>query len=494
MIFTIIGAALLLFIVVLLIRTMRYTRHHGIKHHNVPADIDIEEAAQRLSEAIRLETISTQSPTEFNEDAFLAMHHFLEKAFPLIHKHLEKEVINKYSLVFTWKGTDPSLKPVMLTSHLDVVPVEPGTEDDWKHPPFEGKISEGYIWGRGAMDVQGGVLAILEAVESLLESGFIPPRTVILGFGHDEEIDGDRGAFEIGRVLQKRGIELEFLIDEGTPIVHDVLPELPNPVALVAVAEKGYLSLELSASAEGGHSSVPQGLTSIAILSEAIHKLENNPIKGKINGLVKKTMEAIGPQLPFLYRIVMANLWLFRGLVKKELARMPATKAAMSTTIATTLFESGIKENVLPTQARAVVNFRIHPNDSVESIKKHVARTINDSRVKIRVLHGSINPSHVSDVEHPAYKTLGYTIKEVFPEVVVAPTLMVGATDARHYAGLTENIYRFIPLRAEESDLDRVHGTNERLSKQNYFEMIFFYTRLIRNSAFEISEEPLDNS
>ena len=490
MIYTIAGVGLLflLFVAVLLIRTMRYTRHHGEKNRFVPGDFDIDEAAERLSEAISYETVSSQSSKDFNEDAFLKMHHFLENAFPNIHQKLSKEIINKYSLLYTWPGKNQVLKPVMYTCHIDVVPVEPGTEKDWKHPPFEGKIAEGYIWGRGAMDVQGGVLAIMEAVEHLLESGFEPERTIYLGFGHDEEIDGHKGAYAIGKLLEERNVELEFLLDEGTPIVHDILPDLPNPVALVAVAEKGYLSLELSTIAEGGHSSVPQGLTSIAVLSEAIHKLENNPIKGKVDGLVKRTMEAIGPQMPLPYRVVMANLWLFSGLVKRELDRMPATKAAMSTTIATTIFESGIKENVLPTQARAIVNFRIHPNDTIDSVKEHVEKAINDPRIEIMELHGFINPSLVSDVEQPAYKLLRKTIKKVFPEVVVAPSLMVGATDARHYSRLTPNIYRFIPLRADESDLDRVHGTNERLSKHNYHEMIFFYSQLIKRSAASLDK------
>ncbi len=487
MIFALIGVAFVALLIVLVIRTLRYTRHHGKKNDNIPTGINIDKAARRLSEAIRFETISTQSIEDFNRDAFKNMHLFLAAEFPLLHKYLRKEIVNEYSLIYTWPGVNPSLDPIMLTCHIDVVPVEPGTEDDWKHPPFEGKISEGFIWGRGAMDVQGGVLAIMEAVEHLLKSDYRPDRTVILGFGHDEEVDGDKGACAIGKILKKRNIRLDYLLDEGTPIVHDVLPELPNPVALVAVAEKGYLSLELSTRTEGGHSSVPQGLTSIAVLSEAIHKLENNPVKGQVNGLVKKTMEAIGPQMPFLYRIVMANLWLFRSLVKSELARMPATKAAMSTTIATTIFESGIKENVLPTQARAIVNFRIHPNDSIASIKQHVVKTINDPNVEIRELHGSINPSRVSNVEDQAYKMLRNTIKQVFPEVVVAPTLMVGATDARHYLELTDNIYRFIPLRAVESDLDRVHGTNERLSKNNYREMIYFYLQLIKNTATDRS-------
>ena len=492
MILTTVGALILTFITILVIRTFRYTRHHGKKNLLFPTDIDIDEAAERLSEAITFETISTQRTDEFNQEAFLQMHSFFEKAFPLIHKHLKKEVINDYSLLYTWDGTRPDMKPAMLTCHIDVVPVEPGTEKNWKHPPFQGIISDGYIWGRGAMDVQGGVLAILEAVEHLLRKGFKPDRTFFLGFGHDEEIDGINGAFAIGKLLKQRGIGLEFLLDEGTPIVHNILPQIQNPVALVAVAEKGYLSLELSTSAGGGHSSVPQGLTSIAVLSEAIHKLENRPINGKVDGLVKKTMEAIGPQMPFFYRIFMANLWLFRGLLKRELSQMPATKAALSTTIATTIFESGIKENVLPTQARAIVNFRIHPNDSIQGIIEHVEKAINDPRVEIRKMEGSIEPSIVSDVEKAPYKVLRRTIKKVFPEVVVAPTLMVGATDARHYAELTENIYRFLPLRADESDLDRVHGTNERLSKHNYLEMIYFYTQLIKKSSkqFEQAQTP----
>ncbi len=484
------GILILLLIIVLIIRTMRYTRHHGQKNRFVPGDVDIDEAAIRLGKAISYETVSTQSTDDFDKVAFKKMHRFLEKAFPLIHQKLKKEIINEYSLLFTWQGSNTGLRPIMLTCHIDVVPIEPGTEKDWIHPPFEGAISDGYIWGRGAMDVQGGVLAIMEAVEHLLETGFTPERTIYIGFGHDEEVDGLEGAFAIGELLHSRGVTLEFLLDEGTPIVHDLLPEMPNPIALVAVAEKGYLSLELSASSEGGHSSVPQGLTSIAVLSEAIHKLENNPIRGKVDGLVKRTMEAIGPQMPFLYRIVMANIWLFRSLIKRELDRMPATKAAMSTTIATTIFESGIKENVLPTQARAIVNFRIHPNDTIESVKEHVRKAINDPNIQIKELNGSINPSHVSDVEEVPFKILRKTIKKVFPEVIVAPTLMIGATDARHYAILTNNIYRFLPLRADESDLDRVHGTNERLSKHNYHEMIYFYIQLIKNSSGSFEKLP----
>ena len=483
MLFLLFGSLLIFLIIVILFRTVGFSRQFGESRQHLTDDVNIDEAAGRLSKAIRYQTVSNQDLGDINEVAFADMHRFLEKAFPKIHNQLEKEVVNDYSLLYTWKGSDPDLKPVMLTSHLDVVPVEPGTEEEWSHPPFDGVISGGYIWGRGAMDVQGGVLGILEAIEWLLDSGFRPQRTIILGFGHDEEIDGHRGASEIGKLLKQRGVSLEYLLDEGTPIVHNMLPELQDPVALVAVAEKGYLSLELTAKSEGGHSSVPQGLTSIARLGKALHKLESNPIKGGVDGLVQRTMEAIGPHMSIPYRVVMANLWLFGSLVKRELSRMPATKAALTTTVATTIFESGIKENVLPTQARAIVNFRIHPNDTLQSVIDYVKKTVDDPDIEIRLLEGAINPSHVSDVNQPAYQALKRSILEVFPEVVVAPTLMIGATDARHYSELSDNIFRFIPLRAVESDLDRVHGTDERISQKNYHEMISFYTRLLKNTT-----------
>ncbi|MFU8859943.1 MAG: M20 family peptidase [Cyclonatronaceae bacterium] len=471
------------FIVFVLARTILYTGRNRFVQPVEKDDIPIDDAVRRLSRAIQFETVSTQSPDDINGEAFTGMHLFLEKEFPLIHSNLKREVINHYSLLFTWRGSNSELKPVMLTSHLDVVPVEPGTETDWEHPPFGGNVSDSYIWGRGAMDVQCGVLAILESVEWLLANGYQPERTIYLGFGHDEEIDGEFGASSIGQILKERGVELDFLLDEGLPIVEELMDLLKGPVALVAIAEKGYLSVELSVETGGGHSSVPQGLTSIALLSEAIHKLENNPMPARIDGLVKEMLQSLGSRMAIAYRIVMANIWLFQRVIKDHLTKLPETSAVLRTTGAATIFESGMKENVLPTQARAVINFRLHPSDSIADVIDHVRKTINDPRIRITKMHGHIEPSRLSDVSSESYKTLRRTIREVFPEVTVSPALMIGATDARHYAALTPNIYRFLPLRASRSDLDRVHGTNERLSIGNYEEMIQFYIQLLRNTS-----------
>ncbi len=460
--------------------------HSGIQKNNNDLsfkELDLKGAAERLSDAITFKTVSEQEPSDIDGEQFRKQHAYLKKAFPLVHQHLEQEVVNEYSLLYTWKSESDHLKPVMFTSHLDVVPVEPGTEQDWEYPPFSGVIKDGYIYGRGTMDVQCGVMAILESVEWLLQQGYKPKRTIYLGFGHDEEVDGDQGAYAISKKLQERNVELEYLLDEGLPIVHGLMEQINNPVALVAIAEKGYMSIELTATSEGGHSSVPQGKTSIALLSEAIEKLENNPMPARLDGIVKNTFESMAPSMSLPYRFVIANFWLFKKLFKIILSRMPATNAAMRTTTATTIFESGMKENVLPTQARAIVNFRIHPNDTVDDVLKHVKHVINDENIEVRLLHGSLNPSPVSDIEDPNYKNLEKTIRQVFTDVTVSPSLMVAATDARHYTNLTKNLYRFLPLRSVESDLDRVHGTNERLSVENYGEMIWFYIQMLRNSA-----------
>lgn len=474
---------LVVFVFVVASRTAFHSRRHKFDGDYENIDVRIDDAVQRLSKAIQFETISNQNPIEFKGEEFTRMHNFLKREFPLVHAHLTREIINNYSLLYCWEGKRPDLKPIMLTCHLDVVPVEPGTECDWTHPPFQGKITDTHIYGRGTMDVQSGVLGILEATEALLERGYEPDRTIYLAFGHDEEIDGEFGAQEIGRILKERGVELEFMLDEGLPVVEQLFTGLKCPIAFVAVAEKGYLSLELSCEANGGHSSVPQGMTAIAQLGNAIRKLEQNQMPAKVDKLVKNSLVGMIPGLSYPFRVIFANIWIFQLALKRILTGRPETDATLRTTTATTIFESGMKENLIPTMARAVVNFRIHPNDSVEDVLHHVKRTIDDKNIKITKLNGYINPSEISNPANINYKILAETIRQVFPGVSVSPSLMIGATDARHYSDLTENIYRFFPLRANQDDLDRVHGTNERILISNYKEIIQFYARFILNTA-----------
>ena len=206
---------------------------------------------------MRLKTISSREDGALNADQFKAFHALLQTKFPRTHAALKREVVNELSLLYTWEGADPKAKPIMLLAHQDVVPIAPGTEGDWQAPAFSGEVKDGFVWGRGSWDDKGNLLSQLEAVEMLVASGYKPPRTIYLAYGADEEVGGFRGAAKISALLQSRGVQLDFVIDEGLLVLDGVMPGIAKPTALIGVAEKGYMSVVLKMSATPGHSSMP---------------------------------------------------------------------------------------------------------------------------------------------------------------------------------------------------------------------------------------------
>ena len=467
---------------VLVIRTARFTSRQLQVAPAQAIAVDRDGAAKRLAEAIRFQTVSFQDPAEPSVKEFDRLHAFFTISFPRLHQQLSKETINAHSLLYMWKGKEARLKPILLMGHMDVVPVESATEKHWTRPPFSGEIAEGYIWGRGTMDDKVGVLGILEAVEYLLNVDFQPQRTIYLAFGHDEEIGGHNGAGKIVELLRGRGVELEFVLDEGMNIVDGVISGIAAPAALIGIAEKGYLSLELSVETAGGHSSIPPAETAIGIVSRSLQRLEAAPFPARLSGPTRRMLEFLGPEMAWAKRLALANLWLFDPLVRKQLAASPLTNAAIRTTLAPTLFHAGVKENVLPTQASAVVNLRILPGDTIAGATAHVRATIDDPRVKIIPLPVRMEPSAVSDIEAASFSVIHRTIRQTVPEALVAPALLVAATDSRHYAGLTKNIYRFLPITLRPEDASRYHGIDERISLEDYARCVRFYAQLIRNS------------
>jgi carboxypeptidase PM20D1 len=443
-----------------------------------------EGAAERLAGSLRIPTISREDPGALDSDAFRALHRHLETAFPLVHSRLDREAVNTHSLLYTWRGRDPSLRPILLAAHLDVVPVEPGTEHEWQERPFDGRIAGGFIWGRGAIDNKSAIMGMLEAVEMLLGEGFRPARTVHLAFGHDEEVGGTGGAREIASVLKDRGVGLEMVVDEGGVIGEGLLPGISRPVALVGIAEKGFVSVELSARTAGGHSSMPPTQGAIGILSRAISRLEENPLPARLEDPTRQLLERIGLQFGIIQRTVFANLWLTRPLVIRRLESSPATNAMVRTTMASTIFKAGTKDNVLPRHARAVINFRILPGDSVAKVLEHVQRVIDDERVEVKTVGAiSAEPSSVSNSTSEGFQHLERAIRSIAPDVIVAPYLVVVATDARYYGGLSRDVFRFLPLRLAARDLERMHGANERISLRDYGSAIGIYRRLLVNAA-----------
>lgn len=468
---------------VVLVRTLCFTSRQ-VRVAPAPVTAVDAGAAGRLAQAIRFRTISHQNPARFDAREFLGLHAYLAEAFPGVHRTLSREVVEGYSLLFTWKGREPELKPLLLLSHLDVVPVEAGTERAWTEAPFAGQISDGYVWGRGSMDDKAGVLGLLEAVELLVRTGFCPRRTILLAFGHDEEVGGGHGAVRIAALLRRRGIAPELALDEGLSIAEGVVPGVDAPVAMVGIAEKGYLSVELVVEAEGGHSSTPPPETAVGILATAIHNLERHPFPPAIDGAARRLLEFVGPEMPFADRVAIANLWLFGGRVRRRLEGAPANDALIRTTIAPTMLQGSVKENVLPARARAVVNFRIRPGDSVANVLAHVRTAVDDPRVAITPLRTTLSePSRESSVSGQPFVILQRTIREVFPGVIVAPSLVLGATDARHYAALSDNVFRFLPVHVLAEDMRRPHGTNERIGVADYENVVRFYAQFIREAS-----------
>lgn len=289
----IVCAALALLVIVLLLNTLRFTRERGSVPPAPSVALDRAAAADRLAEAIRFETVSRQDPGSRDRQAFRDFHAFLARRFPGVHRALEREVVNGESLLYTWPGTERRAKPILLVAHQDVVPVEPGTESRWSQPPFSGRIADGFVWGRGAMDQKVSVLGILEAVESLVAQGVEPARTVYLAFGHDEELGGTDGAAQIAALLKSRNVRLDYVLDEGLMIGEGLIPGVRPPIAMVGIAEKGRLTLELRATARGGHASMPPPQTAIGVLAAALAKLEANPMPATVGGAARGLREPL---------------------------------------------------------------------------------------------------------------------------------------------------------------------------------------------------------
>lgn len=472
---------------VVLVRTLRMSYEpfgvNPVERHA----FDDAAALKRLSRAVQIQTVTYQDSVTTNHEAFTNFIAFMKDAYPRVHETMERERMgrNGYTLLYRWQGQDTTRAPILLMGHYDVVPIEEGTRARWSHPPFGGVRDDGFLWGRGTLDDKSGTLSAFEAAEYLIGTGYQPERTVYLLANHDEETGGNQGAARVADRLEERGITLDFLVDEGMPVAEEIIPSVESPLAMIGVVEKGSLTLRLEVTRDGGHASMPPRQTAIGELASAVHALKQNPMPARFGDLLRRTFEPLSAELPFVYRMGLANLWLFRPVIESRLSDLPHTNAAMRTTIAPTIFQAGTKTNVLPAHAEAFINFRIHPRDSVEGVVNHVHRTIDNPDVEIETPDRARDreASSVSDLTSRSYQQLKRSIWETFGEIPVAPSIFVAATDSRHFHTLARDIYRFRPIRARPSDRTRIHGTDERIRTENYLEMVQFQIRLLKNTT-----------
>ncbi|XP_049781362.1 N-fatty-acyl-amino acid synthase/hydrolase PM20D1-like isoform X1 [Schistocerca cancellata] len=448
--------------------------------------------SERLAGALRIPTVSYAIDKQ-EKQAILQYHEFIKTNFPLIHSspHIKREVINEYSLLYTVEGTSKGKLPYLLASHLDVVPADPRA---WDVPPFSGKIvNQTFVYGRGAIDDKTGVMGILEALEYMLEKGQRTRRTFYIAFGHDEEISGRRGAQEIAKILTARGVtRLDFVLDEGYPLTKGLIPGTDRHVAIIGVSEKGSATVELSVRGSPGHSSFPPAESAIGILAAAVARLEKNPQPALLGqGPEAATFQYLAPHVSFGYKILYSNLWLFSGLMARELALKPIANAIVRTTTAITVFHGGIKENVVPPSATAVINHRVHPAQRVADVISYDREIIDDPRVHIRVKTSrEAHPVSPFDRDCIPFQMVATSIKQVFHDSIVVPGVFIANTDTRWYLDLTANLYRFLPTIVTPADITRYHGNNERISIDSYHQAINFYYRIIKNSDLLINVVP----
>ena len=426
---------------------------------------------QNLSSAIQYPTISYSEEAIPDSTAFLGFHRFLLETFPLTHSKLSLEKINDYSLLYTWQGSDLSKKPIILMSHQDVVPVDEPTIGDWEAGPFEGKITTTDIIGRGTLDDKSTLIGLLEAVEKLLEESYEPSRTIFLAFGHDEEVGGSNGASAIALNLKAKGVHAAMTIDEGGYIAENLVPGLESPVAIINLAEKGFASFRLIVKTSGGHSSAPPRENTIGMLAQAIVDLENNQLLYKLVKPINHQLEYVGAELPFFKKMAFANPWLFKKSILETLNAHTST--------APTIISGGVKNNVIPTIAEATINFRILPGETIESVKQHITNTISN-KINVESVGFLTNPSPVSSIDSENFKILEKTIRDMFPNSIVVPGLVGGGTDARYFYEISDDVYRFYPTRIGPNSMKRFHGIDEKISKDNYKEIIEFSYHFIK--------------
>jgi carboxypeptidase PM20D1 len=471
------GAALLIIIAVVLFKTFTFkSKQPDIA--TIPAPGIAPEALQHLQDAIKFRTISYGDHSLFDSTQFNAFHGFLKTSYPLVHERLSLKVIAGYSLLYKWEGSDASLAPYVLMAHQDVVPIEEASKDLWTVDPFEGTVKQDSIWGRGACDDKINLIGIMEGVEKLLKENFQPKRTVYLAFGHDEEIGGT-GAQAIAAELKSQNVNADLVIDEGGIVTMDKVPGMTKPVALVGTSEKGYLSLELKVEKNGGHSSMPEKETALDILTKAVVTLRQHPFAAHFTPSTEGFIDYVGPEMPFLQKMVFANTWIFKKVVLSIYQSSPGGNALVTTTMVPTIMHAGMKDNVVPTTVTATFNFRTLPGDDSETVISYVKKVIDDDRVTVTLLGGfASEPTDITSTDGPGYKVVDETVHKVFPETVSAPFMMIGGTDSRHMDGVSKNIIKFSPM------IDPVgfHGIDERVSLKSYQDTLWFFETLLRQT------------
>ena len=470
-----IAALVVVFFAVILIRAAMFRPKSQPVSNPEPVSFDQQAAVDALAQLIRCKTISYHDHSLEDDAEFEKMIALLPSLYPSVFEICAFERLPDRALLLRWPGKTTQNVSVMM-SHYDVVPVD---EEKWTHPPFSAEIIDGCMWGRGTLDTKGTFNAVLSAANHLIGQGFVPENDIYFAFSGGEEVNG-KGADNIVQHFIDHNICVALVVDEGGAVVENVFPGVKAPCGLIGIAEKGMMNVQYTVVSNGGHASAPKPNSPIPVLAKAIHKLEKKPFKMRLNQPAAQMFDTLGRHSSFLYRVIFANMWCF-GWIIDLLGRMSGgdINALVRTTVAFTQMQGSAARNVIPTEARVISNMRLNPEDSVNTAKEYLIKTVNDPKVSVTVLE-SFEPSRISQIDCPAWDTVAAAVAETWPGCIVSPYLMVQCSDSRHYGRISDHVYRFSAMDLTSEERKSIHGNNEKIRLETIAKSVEFYVRLMQ--------------
>ncbi len=431
--------------------------------------------AEILSKLIQVETISSRESNDITK--FLGFHEVLRETYPNLFEKLECENFDG-SLMLKWKGTDASLKPILLMNHHDVVEAS----GEWTHPAFSGAIADGRVWGRGTLDTKGGLAMMLQAAEELIKEGFTPKRDTYFVTACTEEIGGEGGE-AIACELKKRNIEFHMVLDEGGMILHDPIGGADGTFAMIGVGEKGYVDLKFIAKSNGGHASAPGKNTPLVRLGKFMAEAEKAEcFDVYMSDTVKEMLSRFAPTMSGIMKAACGNVNAFKPVLQKVMPMIsPAGAAMLRTTLAFTMSKGSDGANVIPQEAWVVGNMRFSHHQGKKASVEAITALAKKYDIETVIIDDGIE-SGITDFKGEAFKFIEKAVVSVFPDYKPVPYIMNAATDSRYFGKVCDSCLRFVPFKIDKQQLDSVHGIDENVDVATLAPAVDFYKYVIKQA------------